>query len=93
MLKNLSKNNDNNNYNNNNNNKRSIKNNNYNNNNIPMVLKYQVGIRPGITMSHGQAGVFIALDGSLPRDGVSIKTLVVVTPHHHKPLMNENFIE
>ena len=32
----------------------------------------------------------LALDGSFPRDGVSIKTLVVVTIHHHKPLMSEN---
>ena len=32
----------------------------------------------------------LALDGSFPRDGVSIKTLVVVTPHHHKPLISEN---
>ena len=28
----------------------------------------------------------LALDGSLPRDGVSIKTLVVMSPHHHCPL-------
>ena len=26
-------------------------------------------------------------------DGVSIKTLVVLTPHHHKPLMSENVTE
>ena len=29
----------------------------------------------------------------LPRDGVPIKALVVVTAHHHKPLMSENVIE
>ena len=32
-------------------------------------------------------------DGSFPRDGVSIKILVVVATHHHKPLMSENVIE
>ena len=35
----------------------------------------------------------LALDGSFPRDGVSIKTLIVVTPHHHKSHMSENVIE
>ena len=35
----------------------------------------------------------LALDGSFPRDGVSIKTLTVVTPHHHKSHMSENVIE
>ena len=35
----------------------------------------------------------LALDGSFPRDGVSIKTLIVVTPHHHKSHMSENIIE
>ena len=44
----------------------------------------------GIAVSHGQV---VVLDDSLPRDGVSIKTLVVVTPHHHKPLMSENVMD
>ena len=35
----------------------------------------------------------LALDGSLPRGAASIKTLVVVTPHHHKPFMSKNVIE
>ena len=33
-------------------------NNNNNNNNPPVVLKYQVGIRQGIAMPHGQVGIF-----------------------------------
>ena len=36
---------------------------------------------------------YLALDGSFPRDGVSIKILIVVTPYHHKSLMSENVIE
>ena len=32
----------------------------------------------------------LALDGSLPRDGVSIKTMVVVSPHNHCPLNAQN---
>ena len=42
------------------------------------------------TVSHGQVG---DLDGNLPRDGVSIKTPVVVTPHRHKLLISESVIE
>ena len=33
-------------------------------------------------------GDSLALVGSLPRDGVSIKILVVVAPHHHYPHMS-----
>ena len=53
-------------------------NNNDNITNNPLVMKYWVGIPRGIAMSHGQVG-------SLPRDGVSIKILVVVSRHHHEP--------
>ena len=42
------------------------------------------------TVSHGQVE---GLDGNLPRNGVSIKTLVVVTPHQHRLLINEIVIE
>ena len=62
--------------NNNNNNNNNIIN---NNNNIPVVLKYRVGVRQGIAMPHVWNRIF-SLVGNLPRDGVSIKTLVVVRP-------------
>ena len=32
---------------------------------------------------------FLTLDGSHPRDGVSIKILVVLSPRHHCPLISE----
>ena len=70
---------DNNNNNNNNNNNIINNNNNNNNNNIPVVLKYRVGVRQGIAMPHVWNRIF-SLVGNLPRDGVSIKTLVVVRP-------------
>ena len=77
---------------NNNSNNNINKNNNENNDDgSPVVLKYWVSIQQGITMSHGQIEVF-NLD-SLPRDGVSIKTMTVVTLHHHKPLMNKYVIK
>ena len=44
-----------------------------------MVLKCRVGIRRGIAVSLGQ---FV----SMLKDGVSIKALMVVSPHHHCPL-------
>ena len=43
-------------------------------------------------MSHGQMG-FLALDGSLPRDGASIKTLAVVPPHQHCSLNEQKMPE
>ena len=33
----------------------------------------------------------LTLDGSLPRDGVSIKILVVLSPRQHCPLMSEKY--
>ena len=43
-------------------------------------------------MSHGQMG-FLALDGSLPRDGASIKTLAVVPPHQNCSLNEQKMPE
>ena len=44
--------------NNSNNMNNSKNNNNNNNNNPPVVLKYQVGIRQGIAIPHGQVRIF-----------------------------------
>ena len=43
-------------------------------------MKYRVYILRGIAVSHGQVGVLV---GSLPKNGVLIKILMVVTPHYH----------
>ena len=67
-------------------------NNNNNNNNNSVVLKYRVGVQREKPCHMARLGS-LALDGSLPRDGVLIKTLVVVTLHHYKPLMSEKVIE
>ena len=43
------------------------------------------GWRPaGASLSHGQ-GDPSALVGNPPRDGVTIKILVIVAPYHHSP--------
>ena len=69
-------------YNNNNNNNKNNNNNNNNNknnnNNFPMVLKYQVVVRQGISRPQGHIRIFIGLVGNFPRDGILIKILVVV---------------
>ena len=67
-------------------------NNNNNNNNNSVVLKYRVGVRRDKPCLMARLGS-LALDGSLPRDGVLIKTLVVVTLYDYKPLMSEKVIE
>ena len=57
--------------------KSKINNNNNNVNNLPETMKYQVGIRQGIVCLMGRKNSS-ALGGSLSRDVVSIKILVVV---------------
>ena len=46
--------------------------------NTPVALKYRVGVRRGIAVFHDQLG-FLALNSNPPRNGVTIKTLAVVS--------------
>ena len=46
--------------------------------NTPVALKYQVGVRRRIAVFHDQLR-FLALNSNPPRNGVTIKTLAVVS--------------
>ena len=55
-----------------------LHNNNNNNNNFPVVMKYRVGVRRGITNRLMARWGSSALAGSLSSDGVTIKILVMI---------------
>ena len=50
----------------------------------PRDMKYRVGVRRGLVCLMGRRDSLVLVDNP-PRDGVSIKTLMVVSPYHHYP--------
>ena len=52
-------------------------------------MKYQVGVRWGITNRFMSTWGSSALAGSLSSDGVTIKILVVIQPYTHQPINHE----
>ena len=54
---------------------------------FPMVVKYRIGVRRGITNRLMARWRSSALAGSLSSDGATIKTLVVRQPYTYQPFL------